>query len=201
MTALSRRLLAVLFAMLLLVAACGGDDDTGGDDNDTNTTQADDGGGDEGSDDGSSDNGDDGSSDNGDDGSSDNGDGDGLGALDETCLEAVQAVGAAMSQYSTGIAEVFGGTLDEAEFEAAAEQLQAMAEAAPAEIQDDLAVIADGLQDFYQALADSGYVAGQTPSPEQIEELSALSESLDSEAFQEAGDNITAWFEANCEQS
>jgi hypothetical protein len=200
MTALSRRLLVVLFAMLLLVAACGGDDDTGGDDNDTNTTQADDGGGDEGSDDDSSDNGDDsGSSDNGDDGgSSDNG-GAGLGAFNETCLEAVQAVGAAMSQYSTGIAEVFGGTLDQAEFEAAADQLQAMAEAAPAEIQDDLAVIADGLQDFYLALADSGYVAGQTPSPEQIEELSALSESLDSEAFQEAGENITAWFETNCE--
>jgi hypothetical protein len=191
MTALSRRLLVVLFAMLLLVAACGGDDDTGGDDNDTNTTQADDGGGDEGSDDDSSDDGDDG-------GSSDDG-GDGLGAFNETCLEAVQAVGAAMSQYSTGIAEVFGGTLDQAEFEAAADQLQAMAEAAPAEIQDDLAVIADGLQDFYLALADSGYVAGQTPSPEQIEELSALSESLDSEAFQEAGENITAWFEANCE--
>jgi hypothetical protein len=197
MTARSRRLLAVLFAMLLLVAACGGDDGTGGDDNDTNTTQSDDGGGDEGTgDDGGGDEGDEGGSDGG---GADDGDGIGIGGFNETCLEAAQAMAAAMSQYSTGVAGAFGGTLDDADLAEAAEQLQAMADAAPEEIQDDLAVIAGGLEDFYTALAESGYVAGQVPSAEQIEELSALAEVLDQEAFQEASDNINAWFEANCD--
>ena len=200
MTALSRRLLVVLFAMLLLVAACGGGDDTGGDDNDTNTTQADDGGGDEGTD-GGGDEGTDGGGDDGgsDGGGADDGDGIGIGGINETCLEAAQAMAAAVSQYSTGVAGVFGGTLDDDDLAEAAEQLQAMADAAPEEIQDDLAVIAGGLEDFYTALAESGYVAGQVPSAEQIEELSALAEVLDQEAFQEASGNINAWFEANCD--
>ncbi|HEU4895243.1 MAG TPA: hypothetical protein VFT85_05360 [Acidimicrobiia bacterium] len=123
---------------------------------------------------------------------------DGVSGLSGTCLEATQAMAAAMSSYSTGVAGVMGGTLDSEELEQVAEQLQAMASAAPAEIQDDLEVIANELGAFYTALAETGYTGTGTPTPEQIAQLEALSDAIDEEAFETASANVEAWFEANC---
>ncbi|MGF1617905.1 MAG: hypothetical protein ACFCU2_08900 [Acidimicrobiia bacterium] len=128
----------------------------------------------------------------------DDGDSGGLDGLSSTCLEAAQGMAAAVSAYSTGMAQAFGGSLDDESLQLSAEQLEAMAEAAPDEIKDDLDVIAAQLGDFYTALAESGYEPGATPDADQLAALSALAESFDNEAFEEASDNINAWFEANC---
>jgi len=118
--------------------------------------------------------------------------------LTTVCLDATQAMAAAINSYTTGMAGAMGGSLDDESLQLAAGQLQAMADAAPEEIKDDLAVIAEELGVFYAALADIGYEAGGTPSPEQMAELSALAEVIDQESFQTASDNLNVWFEANC---
>jgi hypothetical protein len=122
----------------------------------------------------------------------------GSSGLSGTCLEATQAMAAAMSSYSTGVAGAMGGTLDSEELQQVADQLEAMAGAAPAEIQDDLEVIAEELGAFYTALAETGYTGTGTPTPDQIAQLEALSEAIDQEAFDTASANVEAWFEANC---
>lgn len=133
-----------------------------------------------------------------DNGSAESGNG-GLEGLSSTCLEAAQGMAAAIGAYSSGMAQAFGGSFDDESLQLSAEQLEAMAEAAPDEIKDDLNVIAEQLNAFYTALAESGYEPGTTPDADQIAELSALAESMDNEAFEAASDNINAWFEDNCE--
>jgi hypothetical protein len=128
----------------------------------------------------------------------DGGNDDGPSGLSGTCIEATQAMAAAMSSYSTGVAGAMGGTLDSEELQQVADQLEAMAGAAPAEIQDDLQVIAEELGAFYTALADTGYTGEGTPTPDQIAQLEALSDAIDQEAFDTASANVEAWFEANC---
>ena len=131
-------------------------------------------------------------------GGDDDDEGGSLDGFSSTCLEATQGMAAAMTAYSTGMAQAFGGSLDDESLQLTADQLEAMAEAAPDEIKDDLRVIAEQLGDFYTALAESGYEPGATPDADQLAELSALAESIDNDAFEEASDNIDAWFEANC---
>lgn len=128
----------------------------------------------------------------------DNGGDDGPSGLSATCLEATQAMAAAMSSYSTGVAGVMGGTLDSEELQQVADQLEAMASAAPAEIQADLEVIAEELGAFYTALAETGYTGEGTPTAEQIAQLEGLADAIDQDAFDAASDNVNAWFEANC---
>jgi hypothetical protein len=120
------------------------------------------------------------------------------GGVTTMCLDATQAMAAAMSSYTTGLAGAMGGSLDDESLQLAAGQLEAMADAAPDEIKDDLEVIAEELGAFYTALSETGYETGVTPPPEQMAELSALAEVIDQEAFDEASANINAWFEANC---
>ena len=122
----------------------------------------------------------------------------GDGVLGTVCLEATQAMAAAINAYSTGMAGAMGGSLDDESLQESAAQLQAMADAAPDEIKDDLDVIATELEGFYTALAESGYEPGVAPTPEQMAQLSALAEVIDQEAFDDASDNINEWFEANC---
>ena len=121
-----------------------------------------------------------------------------LSGLSAVCLEATQAMAEAASSYSTGLTEAFSGTLDDEALQAAADQLQAMADAAPDEIKDDFKMIADAMAAFYTAFGEIGYQPGATPTPEQAEQLAALAETIDNEAFDEASQNIEAWFEENC---
>jgi hypothetical protein len=191
MTVAPRRLLALFVVFVLLVAACGDDDDGGGVDTATEaptatepaaapttaapTTAA--------------------PSDNGDGGDVDLGN---IFAGD--CQEAVLGVAAAMSAYSTGLAQAFAGTLDDEELQASADELAQFADDAPDELKDDLDVIAAALAEFVQAFIDSGYdpTSGQTPTPEQIEQLTQLADQFDDSRFEEAADNIEAWFDDNC---
>lgn len=180
MTAVSRRLLVVFVAFAVLVGACGGDDDAAQDaTTDTpaaTTTAAPPAGA-------------------GDGGSVDLGD-----VFSGDCRDAVGGVAAAMGAYTTGLASAFTGQLDESELEAAEDQLRRLSEEAPDELKDDLDVIANALAEFYRAFADIGFdpSGGQTPTPEQIEQLGQIAEQFDSADLQAAGDNVTAWFAANC---
>jgi hypothetical protein len=122
----------------------------------------------------------------------------GVSGLSTVCIEATQAMGAAMSSYSTGLAGVMGGTLDGEELQQVADQLEAMADAAPAEIQGDLQVIAEEIGAFYTALAETGYTGTGTPTPDQIAQLEGLADAIDQDRFDAAADNVNAWFESNC---
>jgi hypothetical protein len=116
------------------------------------------------------------------------------------CEEAALGVAAAMSAYSTGLAQAFSGVLDEDELEASADELRQFADDAPDELKDDLEVMAVALAEFVQAFIDSGYdpTSGETPTLEQLEQLSQLAEQFDDSRFEEAAANIEAWFEDNC---
>jgi hypothetical protein len=91
-----------------------------------------------------------------------------------------------------------GGTLDGEELQQVADQLEAMADAAPAEIQGDLQVIAEEIGAFYTALAETGYTGTGTPTPDQIAQLEGLADAIDQDRFDAAADNVNAWFESNC---
>ena len=182
-----RRLSVIVVVFVVAVAACGGDDDSAGETSSTagttattattattETTAAPSDGGDDGVDLG--------------------------GIFAGRCQEAAAGVAAAMSAYSTNLAGVFTGQVDEEQLQQSADELRQMAEAAPDELKDDLDTIAGALAQFYQALADIGIdpTGGQTPTPAQLEQLAQLSDQFDQSGFQEAIDTIDAWFTDNC---
>ena len=176
-----RRGLVALVAVVLIASACGGDDDAAADDPSEDpgiTTTA-----------GS-----------GDDDASAGGDVDLSDLFSGRCQEAAAGIAAAMSAYSTGLASIFGGELDEDELQASADQLQSLAAGAPDELKDDLDVIAQALTEFYGAFADIGFdpTSQEGLTAEQLEQLGALAEQFDDSAYQAAADNISTWFDANC---
>lgn len=121
-----------------------------------------------------------------------------LGALSGVCLSATEDMSEAMAAYSEGLAGLMTGSFDPESLEQVAGQLEAAAEAAPDEISDDFAVIADEMGSFYRALAAMDYEPGSMPTEEQAAQLAALAESMDQEALQDASENIAAWYEDNC---
>jgi hypothetical protein len=168
------RLLAIIASMALVVA-CGSSGDGGGDSTvpgSPDTTQAAPG-------------------DVGGDGGEDDGD-DGTGIPSGVCLEATEAMSAAMASVGTG----FGG--DPGTFDEIGAQLDAMASSAPDEVQDDFEALAEELGAFYDALADIGITPGATPTAEQLQALEEATNSVDQAVIDEASDNIEAWFDANC---
>ena len=128
----------------------------------------------------------------------DSGNGDGSVGLTSVCIDAAQAMAAAVSSYSTGIAGAAAGTVDDDQLQEVTDQLQAMADGAPDEIKADLEVIAAEIEAFYTAWADIGFTGGGAPTPDQIAQIEALEDAIDQEAFDAAADNIEAWFDANC---
>jgi hypothetical protein len=176
---MTRRSLAALFiAFALLLAACG--DDSGSDSQEASDQQTD--GGD----------------------SSTDGDGDGVvpeSDLDDyfsgDCLEAVQAFNSTLA--SAGSAFTGGG--ENATLDDTAEQIEAVADAAPDEISDDFSALADAYAEFAQVLADAG-IDFEDPSsfqdPEAIAALQSIEEIFDEEELEQASNDIEAWFDANC---
>lgn len=110
------------------------------------------------------------------------------------CLESSQAMAEAMERYG----QSFGGTGDTTDFETIAQQLEAAAEAAPAEIREDFEVLAEELGKFYAAMGDFEFTPGQAPTPEQLAAMQAAIESVDQDALETASTNLEAWFEDNC---
>ena len=125
-------------------------------------------------------------------GTADDDDTSGTGVLTEDCLAAVaafvslsQAVGAA----TTGGGSGASGFTDE---------LNEFADRAPAEIQDDIRVLAEGYANFIDELSDLGLTEGQVPSGDQIQKLTEASEALNTPEITQASENFNAWAQTNC---
>jgi hypothetical protein len=117
------------------------------------------------------------------------------GALDAaTCAQVVAAMASA---YSGSAAAMTGGSPD---LQASVDQLEAFAASAPEEIRDDMQTIAAAYATMMQAFADSGYdpASGQAPTPEQVAALQQATAAINTAEFQQASDNVSAWFEEQC---
>jgi type IV pilus biogenesis protein CpaD/CtpE len=118
----------------------------------------------------------------------------GVGAPNAECLEAGDAMTSAMESFGSSMT----GAFTSENMEQVADQLEAMAAAAPDEIRDDFEVLARELGPFYEALGEIGLTPGAQPTPDQIAALAAASEGVDQVALQEASSNLEAWFADNC---
>ncbi|MEL7210543.1 MAG: hypothetical protein AAGK32_20310 [Actinomycetota bacterium] len=171
-----RTLALVLAAGLLLLTACGDDSDSSQSDTSASDSEP----------------------------SAESGDGDvdlpgggdievpGLSEECETVAEAsIQAAGAAVAAFDpTGdigeTTEFFDGAID----------------AAPDELKDDFEVLAEGLAQYAQALQDAGADLSDPSSftdPATISALTEAAEVFSTAEFEQAGENISAWAEANCD--
>jgi hypothetical protein len=165
------RLTVLLSLVALVLAGCGGGDDDGGGSGGGTTTGA-------------------GTTTGGDDGTVIDG-----GALDAaTCAQVIAAMASA---YSGSAAAMSGGTGD---LEASVDQLEAFAANAPEEIRADMQTIAAAYATMMQAFADAGYdpMSGTPPTAEQAAAMQAASGAINTAEFQQASDNVTAWFEQEC---
>ena len=116
----------------------------------------------------------------------------------EDCTEAAQA----MSEAVQAVPQALTGGVDSAALQQQVDTLQALAEAAPAEIAEDFQTVVGGLANFLQILVDSGYdpSSGQPPPPEVLSELQTASSELSSADFQGAVTRVQTWFQENCGQ-
>jgi hypothetical protein len=78
----------------------------------------------------------------------------------------------------------------------ASQLYEQLAEKAPAEIQDDLAVFANYLGEIADALQGVDLSSGQAPSPEAAQKLQALSNT--SPEVQQAANHLSDWASENC---
>lgn len=97
----------------------------------------------------------------------------------------------------------FSGGTDPTGFEYTAEYFQEFADRAPSEISNDMQVIADAFRDLFDAmdeldidLTDPASMAAMTPADfEKLEEAFGF---MDSDAIDEASQNIAEFFEREC---
>jgi hypothetical protein len=108
-------------------------------------------------------------------------------------------VAAAMAAAAQGTAAAASGSA--ADLEQGVAQMEAFAQAAPDEIQDDLQTIADGYRALTEVLqiADFDPASGEAPPPEVIAELEQVSQDLQSEDFQAAVDRVNAYIQGGCQ--
>jgi hypothetical protein len=106
---------------------------------------------------------------------------------DEDC-QALLGVGAT-------IAAAFSGTGD-----ANTDELEALADKVPDEIQADVQTLAQAFSQYAEKLQDIGIEAGATPTAAQVAELQTALASLNQEELTAASQRIEAWATANCQQ-
>jgi hypothetical protein len=169
--------LAMAALLALAVAGCGGDDDTASDY--TTTTTSDSG---STTDDGTT--GDDG----GDDGSTD---GDiAAGLIDSDCRFLLAGA------YLNPLAAAVPGA--ETDFEGSAEQLEAIADEAPEEIQDAMATLAEGFAEFAEVLQDVDLQDPQSFADPDVQAALEDLEAVFDEEYEQAGETVSAYVADNC---
>ncbi|HZN21839.1 MAG TPA: hypothetical protein VFB57_04705 [Gaiellaceae bacterium] len=127
-----------------------------------------------------------------DEGTTDDGDTSGTGVLTEDCLAAVSAF-VSLSQ-AVGSAATGGGS-GASQF---SDELNEFADKAPAEVQDDIRVLAEAYAAFIDELSDLDLQEGQVPSGDQIQALTEASEKLNTPEVTQASENFNAWAQTNC---
>ena len=82
----------------------------------------------------------------------------------------------------------------------AAQELKALADAAPDAIKGDLQTIATAFTDFVQKAKDAGYdfSSGKTPNLVQIAKLSAAAQLFNSKDLSHAEQHLSTWEQKNC---
>ena len=163
-------MLAMVAVLALAGAACGGDDDedSTGADTESGSTTTDADGGDDGA-------------------STDGGD---LGLVDDDC-EFLLA-----GSFLNPAAAAMSG--EGGDFEDAADNLEAIADAAPDEIADAMETLAEGYAAMVEALGDVDFSDPQAlADPDVRQQLDELEDVFDEE-YEEAAQEVNAYVEANC---
>jgi hypothetical protein len=85
---------------------------------------------------------------------------------------------------------------DEASAEEAKQYFESAKDSLPDDIKDDFEVVAAGMERYFDVIGEDGFdVTKAMTDPEAQKAL----EDLNSPEFTEASDNVTAWFDENCD--
>jgi hypothetical protein len=107
------------------------------------------------------------------------------------CAEAVTAF------VALGQAVAASGGSDES-VEESSRLFQEFADKAPDEIKDDIQVLADAYAEYIAVLGDIGLQAGETPSADQIQQITQASAALSTPEVAAASENFNTWASTNC---
>jgi hypothetical protein len=99
---------------------------------------------------------------------------------------------------SAALSEAFGAAGTSGDLGDAGTAFDSLADRVPDEIRDDFQVLADAYSEYADAIQDIGLEAGETPSAEQIGELTQALSAIDTQGVSEASTNISTWASANC---
>ncbi len=105
---------------------------------------------------------------------------------DEDCLK-LAGIGASFAQAITGATD-----------EEAVEAFQNLVEEVPDEIRADVQALADWFADYSAKVEDIGIEAGQTPTAEQIQQLTAALADTNQEEVTAASERLSTWANENC---
>jgi hypothetical protein len=112
----------------------------------------------------------------------------GIGNLSGECAQ--------FAGISSKLAQSLSG--QDANMEDAAKAFSEIADQVPDEIKDDYQVIAQNFAKIAEALKGVDLTSGQTPSPEALAKLQALSKTMNSAEVQQASQHIEAWVKEHC---
>jgi hypothetical protein len=108
--------------------------------------------------------------------------------------EECQQLAAAGSRFG----EAVSGATSGADLADEADAFQEFADAAPEEIRDDMQTLAEAYDAIVAALSDIDLQAGETPSAEQVAQLTQALSSIDQTGVQGASERIATWAQENC---
>jgi hypothetical protein len=127
---------------------------------------------------------------------------------EETTTEDTSGLGAIGSGDCADLAKVsaqFSQALSQASAsgdpQAVEDLFKALADKAPSEIKDDLAVLADAIGVYVKELKGIDLSSGAAASPETIQKLQELAQKFSDPKYQQASKNIQAWVTKNCGSS
>jgi hypothetical protein len=99
---------------------------------------------------------------------------------------------------SAALSQAFGAAGTSGDLGDAATAFDSLADRVPDEIRDDFQVLADAYSEYADVIQEIGLEAGETPSAEQIGELTQALSAIDTQGVSEASTNISTWASANC---
>lgn len=122
------------------------------------------------------------------------------GIISGDCADAVSAYLSALGNMSSGFAALGGGAPGDVDYEAFTAGVQALADQAPSELEDEFEVWSQTLTQFFAGLSEIEFTPGQAPDQATIEQFEVLGEVIDTEEFNAANDAIGDWFDENCNE-
>ena len=99
---------------------------------------------------------------------------------------------------AASVSQAFSATSDSDDVDATSDQFDEFAENAPAEIRDDLVILAEAYREYADVLADVNIEPGEAPDAEAIAALQAAIAAIDQAELTRASANVSAWTTENC---